>query len=142
MYIHIGLALVAVIFSILIASVQRKESADPKSLAPEESDFYHYLQSGISDIQKKLSTLGLGVSLLFLGLSLVFALKHLLGALDRVRVTHFLELADDEWLVELECDLLGREEVHGLIVDPGASAAVIGTEAVRRFFESVLEPKA
>ena len=36
----------------------------------------------------------------------IFTLKHLLGALDRIRVAHFLELADDERLIEFECDFL------------------------------------
>ena len=38
----------------------------------------------------------------------VLALEHLLGRLDRVRVAHFLEPANDEGLEELEGDLLGQ----------------------------------
>ena len=38
----------------------------------------------------------------------IFTLKHLLGALDRVRVAHLLEFADDERLVEFECDFLWK----------------------------------
>ena len=39
---------------------------------------------------------------------LVLALQHLLGALDRVRVPQFFELADDERLVQFQRDLLGQ----------------------------------
>ncbi len=38
----------------------------------------------------------------------VLALQHLLGGLDRVRVPQVFQLADDEGLVQFQCDLLGQ----------------------------------
>ena len=45
---------------------------------------------------------------------LILAFQHLLGALDRVGMTQFLELADNERLIELQGDLLGQAAVMQL----------------------------
>src|SRR5438874_879404 len=67
--------------------------------------------------------------------------EHLLGALDRVGQAMLLKLADDEWLIELQRDLLGQAalmELQFRTDDNHASRAVVHTLAEQVLAEAAL----
>src|SRR5207245_5639346 len=69
------------------------------------------------------------------------ALEHLLGGLDGVREAVFLELADDERLVELQRDLLGQAALVELELgadDDDRAGGVVDALAEQVFTEAAL----